>query len=52
MNKSKIDLKLQFLHTVMITFGLFLINQLIIEQSQENFQQISLTVFQDLMAME
>ncbi|MGL5079405.1 MAG: hypothetical protein ACRDBG_26700 [Waterburya sp.] len=50
MKKSKLERKFQFLHAVAITLGLFLFNQPISEQSQDNFQQISLAVSQDLMA--
>jgi len=50
MKKSKIYQKFRFLHAVTITLGLVLINQPISEQSQENFQQISIKVSQALTA--
>jgi hypothetical protein len=50
MKRLKSNQKFRLLHAATITFGLFLINRPIIEQSQDNFQQISLTVSQDLTA--
>jgi flagellar biosynthesis regulator FlaF len=48
--KIKSNQKFRLLHAVIITFGLFLINQPNIKQSQENFQQILITVVQDSIA--
>jgi hypothetical protein len=50
MNRFKSNQKLRFLHAVIITFRLVLINKAIIEKYQDLFQQISLTVSQDFNA--